>query len=105
MAANNLKDEGIRMVRQASDEGKNAALKVRAHHITTQGLNLGTTTHSPFQLLKHPQVDTASQVAREAWQELLRNLSRCKIKLAKLTDQAFLADQLQMIFKDESKED
>lgn len=29
MAANNIKDEGMRMVRQASDEGKNAALKVR----------------------------------------------------------------------------
>lgn len=28
MAANNLKDEGMRMVRQASDEGKSAALKV-----------------------------------------------------------------------------
>lgn len=27
-AANNLKDEGMRMVRHASDEGKSAALKV-----------------------------------------------------------------------------
>lgn len=29
MAANQLKDEGMRMVKQASDEGKNVAMKVR----------------------------------------------------------------------------
>lgn len=53
--------------------------------------------------MKHPQVDSASQLVREAWQELLRSLSRGKVQLKKLTDQAFIVDQLTSIFKDESE--
>lgn len=53
--------------------------------------------------MKHPQVDTASQFAKDAWAEFLRNMARVKVQLTKLTDQAFVVDQLQLIFKDESE--
>lgn len=53
--------------------------------------------------MKHPHLESASQATKEAWAEVAKNISRVKGQLVKLTDQNFIVDQLQLIFKDESE--
>lgn len=49
-------------------------------------------------------MDPLKQSAQEAWATFLKAVAKCKVKLGEISDQAFFIEQLQMIFKDESRE-